>query len=845
MSKSRPVTFFHSLLIFSAFIVFSVGLFLIPFNILRRTTLKSSNEQNMLLIQQTSRNISELFHLYHTILLPLKENPDVVNFNPQGQRAFQNFLTVYPDSFTALTRIDKRGIILYTYPASRILGQDVSFRPHHKLAMSNQKPAVSDVITTLRGYRSVAYSIPLQDARGRSTGLLNALIPYDLVSDVYLNLLNGKYGHFWLLSGDGSVLNSTHKEHLGENIFSLHSNDTSLLSLARRMTNGQQGTHRLYLKENGKGKFYQAVFYPITIPQNRWVLCLAIPEDQILGRVHRFGLWWLLLFILFDSLLLFLVIRWVRRYTLALEEKRHLETEHRLRETESLLSRFINNAPIPILMARRSGIIEYINAHFQENYGYDTQSLDHVQKLCRLALPAQGSAPDIWELWKNELPSILETLVSYRLPERVLTGKNGEPHDVVLSFTGIEDRIVLSIEDRTVQNELAQREQELLARQSRSRKMEEIGLMAGGVAHDLNNILSGLVSYPDLLLYQLPPDSPLRPFIVTIQQSGIRAAQVVSDLLTVARGVSSQREYFRLGQVVEEYLQSPECQTLCEEHQEVNLKKTLTEAEDTQVYASRVHIRKSLMNLVHNAAEAIAGSGTVCIRCFNEELDSEAAQPHKLPPGKYSVLEVEDSGSGISLEDQQHIFEPFYTRKKMGKSGSGLGLSIVWNTAQDHNGSVSVRSDNGGTVFRLYIPAVNSRTEDQTPTRDLSLLQGRGETILVVDDEEIQSRIAADILNRFHYQVQRVDSGEAALEYLRSHSADLVLLDMVMGSGMNGRETFAALLKIAPKQKALIISGYAQSSEVDEALRLGVLGYIPKPYTIDQLVQSVRQALDS
>ncbi|MBT3258874.1 MAG: PAS domain S-box protein, partial [Deltaproteobacteria bacterium] len=281
---------------------------------------------------------------------------------------------------------------------------------------------------------------------------------------------------------------------------------------------------------------------------------------------------------------------------------------------------------------------------------------------------------------------------------------------------------------------------------ARSKKMEAMGLMAGGIAHDLNNILSGIVSYPELLLMDLPEDSPLRKPIKTIQESGMRAADVVGDLLTIARGVASGKEVLNLNAVVEEYLNSAEHQKLEKIHP-LSAFKTELDSELLNITGSASHVKKVLMNLIVNASEAIEGRGTVTVSTMNQPLKGY----EDVRTGEYVVLTISDDGSGISPQDLDRIFEPFYTKKVMGRSGTGLGLAVVWNSMQDHDGYINVKSSEKGTIFELYFPTTREQVADERGQVSLEDYCGHGEKVLVVDDEERQREIASGILSRLGY----------------------------------------------------------------------------------------------
>ena len=376
----------------------------------------------------------------------------------------------------------------------------------------------------------------------------------------------------------------------------------------------------------------------------------------------------------------------------------------------------------------------------------------------------------------------------------------------------------------------------------RAQKMEAMGLMAGGIAHDLNNILSGIVSYPDLILMDLAGDSPFRKPLETIQESGIRAADVVADLLTITRGVAGHREVFNLNTAVEEYLGSVEHSRLSRNHRTTTFKAQL-DADVLNINGSLTHMKKALMNLAANASEAIEGAGTVTIATTNRYLDKPLKGYEEVNTGEYALLSVSDDGTGISPEDLERIFEPFYTKKVMGRTGTGLGLAVVWNTVQDHNGYINVTSSKKGTLFELYFPVTREVAISEKEEVHLKDYLGHGERILVVDDEERQREIACGLLIRLGYRSEAVSGGKKAVEYVKEQPVDLIVLDMVMPRGLNGRETYEEIIKICPGQKAIIASGFAKTEEVEKAQSLGAGRYIKKPYTLLNLAAAVKEEL--
>jgi two-component system cell cycle sensor histidine kinase/response regulator CckA len=440
---------------------------------------------------------------------------------------------------------------------------------------------------------------------------------------------------------------------------------------------------------------------------------------------------------------------------------------------------------------------------------------------------------------------IRTTLALYRAEKELLEAQRDLERRVLERTRELEEsnrKLTGEIEERKRTEEERKRVEALLFR---AQKMEAIGVLAGGVAHDLNNILTGLVTYPELLLLQLPPDSPLRSHVNTILHSGQRAAAVVQDLLTMARRRVAVAEVVDLNEIISEYLMSHEYEVLLGQHPGVRIETDLAE-NLLHILGSPVHLSKTVMNLLSNAVESIVPGGTIRIITDTRTLEEPLKGYDDVTPGDYVRLMVSDTGSGISQEHLPRIFEPFYTRKVMGRSGTGLGLAVVWGTVKDHDGYVTVDSEVGkGTTFTLYFPVTRLEPEGKMSTPTSEDLMGRGETILIVDDMEEQREIAAKILTTLGYTPIAVPSGEEAVNYVRTHSIDLLVIDMIMDPGIDGLETYNQVLRIHPGQKAIIVSGFSETDRVREAQRRGAGAYVKKPYQIDTLARAVKAAIAS
>jgi signal transduction histidine kinase len=377
----------------------------------------------------------------------------------------------------------------------------------------------------------------------------------------------------------------------------------------------------------------------------------------------------------------------------------------------------------------------------------------------------------------------------------------------------------------------------------KSQRMEAIGTLAGGVAHDLNNILSGVVSYPELLLMDVPQESPLRQPLLTIQESGLKAAAIVQDLLTLARRGVSVTEVMNLNQLIEQYLNSPENHKILEYHPGVKV-ETCLQTKILNILGSPLHLSKTIMNLVSNAAEAMPSGGVIHITTENQYIDHPIKGYDTVEEGDYVKLKVSDNGVGISPEDIDQIFEPFYTKKTMGRSGTGLGMAVVWGTVKDLDGYIDVQSELGeGTAFTLYFPITRKKLPADNPDILADMYMGKGESILVVDDVKQQREIASKMLKKLGYNVLSVPSGEEAVLYLQENTADLLVLDMIMNPGINGLETYKKILKFHPRQKAIIASGFSESRQVKAAQKMGAGSYLKKPYSFEKIGLAVKAEL--
>lgn len=400
-------------------------------------------------------------------------------------------------------------------------------------------------------------------------------------------------------------------------------------------------------------------------------------------------------------------------------------------------------------------------------------------------------------------------------------------------------RVLVTVTDISPLKQTQQQKEQLERRLTQAKKMEALGLLAGGVAHDLNNVLVGVVSYPDMLLLDMKEDDPLREPMELIKQSGLEASFIVQDLLSLSRRGAKAEESIDLRSLLEDLENSPEFMTIASRYPQIRFSRELDD-DLFRFRGSGSQVRKMLLNLFLNAFEAQPYGGLIKVRASNEHLG-----PDSTPlSGDVVTITVSDHGVGLDSADIERIYEPFYTKKVMGRSGTGLGMTVVWGTVQDLGGHIAVTSKRGeGTEFRIQIPAADEKETIGEAETTGSPPTGVQQRILIVDDMETQRNVAVNILNRLGYQAVGAPSGPSAADLIREgYRPDLLVLDMLMPE-LDGLETFKLLRTMIPEVPTIIVSGYAESERVDEAMELGVRRFIRKPYTIESLGNAVGDLL--
>ncbi len=510
-----------------------------------------------------------------------------------------------------------------------------------------------------------------------------------------------------------------------------------------------------------------------------------------------------------------------------------LESEEARRAAEAELRRLasaMDQAAEGVVITDHRGVIEYVNPAFERISGFTSRAL--VGQSSRCLDPVAGSPLSGDEVWAEVGAG---ASWSGRL---ALQRANGSTYDADVGISPVRDERGQVLHFAAVVRDVS-KEVELEAQLRQSQKMEAVGLLAGGVAHDLNNLLAPILGYSEMLL-DGDLDRECRSDIQQIALAAERARDLIKQLMAFGRKQPLEVVLLDLNEVVTDFVRLLR-RTLREEiHINVGLGAGLG-----TIRADRTQVEQVLMNLAVNAQDAMAGGGTLSVETALVELDDGYVADHPdVAPGEYVMLAVSDSGTGMDAATVGRIFEPFFTTKERGK-GTGLGLATVFGITKQHGGHISVYSEPGqGTTFRVYLPVVTDvETAPLAPGPEKVV--GGSETVLVAEDDETVRDMACAMLRRLGYQVLTAETPEdcLAVGLAQPDRIDLLLTDVIM-PGLSGRQLHEQLAEAIPDLKVVYMSGYTADVIADRYVSTPGIEIIAKPFTRQSLAAKLRHALE-
>jgi PAS domain S-box-containing protein len=503
-----------------------------------------------------------------------------------------------------------------------------------------------------------------------------------------------------------------------------------------------------------------------------------------------------------------------------------------LNKSEQMVVALLESASQAIISIDRTGRVVLANPRTEEMFGYSRAEL--LDNTIDLLLPEAKRAAHSRE--RAEFfarPHVRPMGIGMELAGRRKDGTEF-PVEVSLSYVEIAEGVfgIAFVSDISQRKALEEQLQH-------SQKMEAVGRLAGGVAHDFNNMLTVISGYSRMLLEELSPLDPMRAYVEETLTAADRAAELTNQLLAFSRRQIAQPRVVDVNETIRH--SEKMLRRLIGEDIELAFKLTA----DGNIKVDPGHLEQALVNLAVNARDAMLLGGCLTVESSNVKLDENYARSHVgVQPGEFVMIAVSDTGTGMDAETRQHIFEPFFTTKEKGK-GTGLGLATVYGIVKQAGGDIWVYSELGqGSTFKLYFPRVMEKTlapvavESEQPAESM-------ETVLVVEDEQAVRDLTVKMLQRLGYRILTAASGAEALEICREHSGSIeVLLTDVVMPGMSGRQLADALLPTRPDMKVLFLSGYTDDTIVHHGVLDRTVEFLAKPFSRELLAKKLRAVLE-
>jgi PAS domain S-box-containing protein len=809
-------------------------LFYYFYTVERARTIDGVVSQQRILAKQAAKSINELFAKWNSVLSYLSNEENIILMNDRGKDEMSQLSEILRDEIKSITRTNSVGTILYTapyYPNS--VGRNISQQKHMTRILSDHKSVVSDVFDAVQGFQAIAIHYPVF-RNGTFDGTLAIVIDFGRVGKAILEDIGSDgSGYAWMLSSEGIELYCPVPGHIGKLVRETAKGFPDLLCVVDSMLAGKEGsaTYTYDMVADERKMARKIVYYlPVRVNETYWTLAIAYSEDNITTSLASFSA---KLIIIIGCLFVggvFISYFGIKAWVVVRESDARKKAEEKLRESEERYRNLYNNAAIGIYRMTPDGKILFANPHLVKMLGFTSFeslaalsaeeggfALNHRAQGFGSMLRGEQEVRGIESTWHKSDG----TEIFVRENVRVFYGEDG-------SVTYYD----ITAEDITEQKGLQ-------AQLLQSQKMEAIGQLAGGVAHDFNNMIGVILGYATLIEKELQPSDTVLRKIRPIISAAERSANLAKQLLAFARRqviipivVNLKREISSVQKMLER---------LIGENIALNL---ILGDEVWNVKMDPVQIDQIITNLCTNARDAIDNVGTITIETSNLVVDrASQGKFNGLAPGDYVVLTVSDTGHGIDTATLEHVFEPFFTTKPKGK-GTGLGLATVFGIVKQNNGHIEVESERGkGTTFKIYLMRSVGEIEEREEMAETIPLRETGIVLVVEDEEELLSFLCST-LESHGYTTLYTTSPQHALKLCSGLTGrlDLLITDVIMPE-MNGKELQKRVEVLFPGTKTLFISGYTADVVAERGILEKETNFLQKPFTPATLLKKVHTIL--
>ena len=821
------------------FILISV-LFFLSYIEVKQNAIIEFNKQQMILAEQAASGLTEFFNTLTGEFEFLVNMNDVADLNENGKKILIDYLNRKKPVLSSISRMDSNGRLIWLTPYNeKLIGSDISYQKHVRYILKNQTPTLSDVFFAVQGYRAIAYHYPIITG-GKFRGSIALLINFEIISKKYMEKIAiGDTGYAWMISRDGIMIYAPVPGLTGISVYETLGQFPEAIKTAESMMRGEKGTSTYiynYIKDKQTGlTLKHAAYTPVNIMNTHWSIAVSTPEEYIIANVRGFknkSIGIILILLGIGTIFIYFA---KKNILLSHEIENRKQSEIILKAQEENLRITLNSIGDAVIAADEKGIIQRMNPAAETTTGWSFSEAEGK------SIPEIFSIIDRGSGIKRENPFDLVLKRREKIEisnESGLIKKSGIAIEISGSYAPIYDvtdtivGVIIVFRDITEKNRIAEQLHQ-------TQKMDVVGQLAGGVAHDFNNMLSGIMGSAELLNMEAGDDPKLKRYIDLIIESAKRSANLTSQLLAFSRKGKTISTPVNIHELIKAAL------NLLERSIDKKISiVTKLDAIHSYTVGDPALLQNAILNLAINARDAMPDGGTITFSTGNIMLNYETIvhNSFNIDPGMYIIIDVSDTGTGIPREIMSRIFDPFFTTKPAGK-GTGLGLSGVYGTMKEHKGAVTVFSEPGkGTIFKLYLP----QSDNISPiTKQPENLITRGEgTVLVIEDESIIRNTAHDILIAAGYDVILAEDGISGIEIYSSamDRISLVVLDMIMPK-ISGMETFNRLKKINPDIKVIFSSGFDSDGTIQDLLNSGAKGFIQKPYLTSEFTKLIDEVI--